>query len=210
MKILLSTNLNTISSYNCWYCVKISWCFCICWASISSWERPDLDFNNSRLYSDTKEDYIGPAFGSWYPAYHNMFGQNILWYLLRVMRCDKISRLRISICTLPCNYTHLSIWYINVWDPYDWLKEVREGGFHVGKHEPTNGWKHWALGPPIPWGKAWAQHDAAPVELTRERGESIYAAAHHAARWFHPWSALLSRANLGHTTGTESAMLLHV
>ena len=178
--------------------MRISCCYCICWVGIS-WGRPDLDFNNSRLFSDICEDYIGPAFESRYPAYQNMFGQNILWYLLRVMRCDKFIR-----STSIINYTHKN----NVWEPDDWLKEVR------GRLTWWKAWAHQCMGesisPPIPWGKAWAHHDAAPVGLTRERGESIYAAAHHAARWSHPWSALLSRANLGHTTGTESAMLLYV
>ena len=140
MKILLSTNLNTISSYNCWYCVKISWCFCICWASISSWERPDLDFNNSRLYSDTKEDYIGPAFGSWYPAYHNMFGQNILWFLLRVMRCDKFIR---STSIISFVTTHIKN---NVWELPTRLIErgEREAYMVESMGHQYHGGKHWA------------------------------------------------------------------
>ena len=66
----------------------------------------------------------------------------------------------------------------------------------------------------------WSEREAYMVEsmgppwccglwVSREREGSIYAGAHHAARWFHPWSALLSRANLGHTTGTESAVLIY-
>ena len=81
--------------------LHIWWSWCYCWVSISWWERPDLDFNNSRLYSDIWEDYIDPAFGSWYPVYHNLFGQNILWYLLRVMwQIHKI-----HIYNFFCNYT---------------------------------------------------------------------------------------------------------
>ena len=125
--------------------MRISCCYCICWVGIL-WERPDLDFNNSRLFSNIWEDYIGPAFESRYPAYQNMLGQNILWYLLRVMRCDKFMR---STSIISFVTTHIKN---NVWELDDWLKEVRGS---------------------LTWWKAWAQHDAAPVGLTRERGEHI-------------------------------------
>ena len=117
--------------------MRISCCYCICWVSIS-WERPDLDFNNSRLFSDTWEDYIGPVFDSRYPAYQNMFGQNILWYLLCVMRCDKFIRStsRISFVT-----THIKN---KVREPDDWLKEVSS---------EREAYMVESMGPPMHWGK---------------------------------------------------------
>ena len=147
------------------------------WAmvGISSWERPELDFNNSRLFSNIWEDYIGPAFELRYPAYQNMFGQNILWYLLRVMRCDKNSRLRISICTLPCNYTHLSIWYQRLRSI--WLIERSERGRLPCWKAWTHQWlKALDLGATNTMVESMGHHDAAACgthERERGRGEHI-------------------------------------
>ena len=88
---------------------------------------------SGQIWISTTADYI-PIHGRtisaqhlgfdipWYPAYQNLYGQNIL-YLLRVMTCDKSKR-----------YTSI-ISFVTTRLPYDWLNEVK------GR---LTWWKAWA------------------------------------------------------------------